>query len=259
MVLVIKMNNPNHIIVTDIQPPMIVQSKKGKQFRMTNRQSFGLSLCISGQITYEMNDKTYISTPATAVLLPQGSTYSLFGDKDGLFPVVNFTCSNFHCDEILVFPLKQAQSCMKSFETLKKLFQRNDLSLEIYSVFYDLLDKVFSTNTQKPQLLDFAVDYIEKNLQNAKLSNTILAEKMGISEVYLRKLFASHCGVSPKQYILEARIQKAKQLLVDTSFTVTTIAQDCGFSSVYHFCRAFKERTGVTPTHYAAKNITYNI
>ena len=253
------MNNPNNIIVTDIQPPVIVQSKKGREFQMTDRQSYGLSLCISGQITYERNDKTYISNPDNAVLLPQGGTYSLFGDKEGAFPVVNFTCNNFRCDEILVFPLEQAQSCIKSFETLKNLFQHSGSSLEIYSVFYNLLDKVFSTKAQKPIPLDFAIKYIEKNLQNPALSNITLANKIGISEVYLRKLFLSHCGVTPKQYILEARIHKAKQLLVDTPFTVTVIAQDCGFSSVYHFCRAFKKRTGMTPMQYAINNRVFKI
>ena len=226
---------------------------------MTDRQSYGLSLCISGQITYTMNDRTYVSRPNCAVLLPQGGSYSLFGDKEGLFPVVNFTCTNFHCDEIAVFPLEQADSCLKSFETLKSLFQRGDSSLEIYSVFYDLLSKVFPASTQVPGPLDFAVKYIEKHLHDPKLSNVALAKKVGISEVYLRKLFVSHCGITPKQYLLEARIRKAKQLLVDTPFTVTAIAETCGFSSVYHFCRAFKKRTGMTPTHYAESHILYKM
>lgn len=253
------MNSLNNIIITDIQPPMIVQSKKGREFQMTNRQSYGLSLCISGQITYEMNNKTYISNPNNAVLLPQGGTYSLFGDKEGLFPVVNFTCTNFHCDEILIFELEQAQVCIKKFETLKNLFQGGNSSLEIYSCFYDLLGKVFSVNEKKPASLDFAIKYIAKNLQDPDMSNVSIAEKVGISEVYLRKLFLYYCGVTPKQYILEARIYKAKQMLVDTPFTITSIARDCGFSSVYHFCRAFKMRTGITPTQYADQNIIYEL
>lgn len=253
------MNNLNSIIVTDIQPPVIVQSQKGREFQMADRKCYGLSFCISGQITYEMNNKTYISNPNNAVLLPKGGTYSLFGDKEGLFPVVNFTCNNFHCDEILVFPLEHAQGCIKNFETLKSLFQRCNSSLEIYSCFYSLLDKVFSVNKKKPASLDAAIKYIEKNLHDPDMSNVIIAEKVGISEVYLRKLFLYHCGVTPKQYILEERIYKAKQMLVDTPFTVTSIARDCGFSSVYHFCRAFKMRTGITPMQYADQNIIYEL
>lgn len=176
-----------------------------------------------------------------------------------MFPVVNFECNNFSCDEILAFPLEQAQSCIKTFDTLKNLFQRSNSSLEIYSVFYDLLNKVFSANIQNPTSLDCAIKYIEKNLRNPELSNGIVAQKIGISEVYLRKLFLSHYGITPKQYILEGRINKAKQLLIDTPFTVTAIALECGFSNVYHFCRAFKQRTGTTPMQYAINNKTFKI
>jgi len=253
------MNDPNNMVVTNIHAPIIVHSQKGRVFQMKNRQTCGLSLCISGQITYKMNDKTYISTPNTAVLLPKGGSYSLLGNKEGMFPLINFTCTNFSCDEIMVIPLEQAQSCIKSFETIKSLFQRGGSFLEIYSAFYDLLGKVFSVTTPKPMPLDFAIKYIEQKLQDPELSNVTLADKIGISEVYLRKLFLSYCGVTPRQYILEARIVKGKQMLVDTPLTVTTIARECGFSSVYHFCRAFKKRTGITPTQYAAQNRIYKM
>lgn len=226
---------------------------------MTDRETFGLSLCISGQITYTMNGKTYTCTPDTAVLLPQGSTYSLSGDKDGLFPVVNFTCSNFSCEEILVVPLEQPQVCIHGFETLKNLFERGDGSLELYSTFYELLGKVFSTRRQCPAALDAAVAYIGETLQDPELSNTAIAEVVGISEVYLRKLFVSYYGITPKQYVLEARFRKARQLLTEAPFSIRWIAEECGFSSVYHFCRAFKKRTDMTPTQYAAKHIRYTI
>ena len=253
------MNNLLNMIITDIQPPLIVQSKNGRIFSMNDRKSYGLSLCISGQITYTMNNKKYVSHPGNAVLLPMGSTYSLLGEKDGLFPVVNFTCNNFHCDEILVLELEQAPVCIKCFENLKNLYERGGNKLEIYSVFYDLLSKVFGEHTQNPAPLDFAIKYIENNLQNIELKNTTLAEKIGISEVYLRKLFSRHYSVTPKQYILNTRICKAKQMLISTPFNVTTIALECGFSSVYHFCRAFKQQTGLTPTQYAEKNIIHKM
>ena len=59
-------------------------------------------------------------------------------------------------------------------------------------------------------------------------------------------------------YIVK-QLPQAKQMLVDTPFTVTAIAEECGFSSVYHFCRAFRQRTGKTPTQYAAENRTYQL
>lgn len=249
----------DNIIVTQIQQPIVVHSKKGHTFKMVDRQSFGLSLCISGQITYTMNKKQFISNQSNAVILPQGGTYTLLGDKEGLFPVINFKCENFNCDEIMVFPLENPQLCLRNFESLKHLFLCNNSNPKTYSAFYELLDNVICKQEQKESFMGFVVKYIEENIHNTKLSNTELAKHIGISEVYLRKLFLSRYQITPKQYILDIRIRKAKQMLIDTPFTVSAIAEECGFSSVHHFCRCFKQRTGKTPTQYVSANIIYKI
>ena len=253
------MNNLDNIIITDIEIPIVVHSKKGRKFQMTNRQSYGLSLCISGQVTYTMNGENYISDQNKAVLLPKGGTYSLQGDKEGLFPVVNFKCENFNCNEIVVVPLENSQAYIKDFETLKDLFLHDKNHLKIYSAFYELLDKVSSANLRKQHPLASVIEYIAENIQSPELSNTRLARQSGISEVYLRKLFLAFYNITPKQYILDIRIKKAKQMLINTPFTVTAISEECGFSSVYHFCRAFKNKTGMTPTEYANLNKIYQI
>ena len=253
------MDNLDNIVITDIEIPIVVHSEKGRKFQMANRQSYGLSLCISGQITYTMNGENYISKQNNAVLLPQGGTYSLFGDTEGLFPVINFKCKNFNCNEIMVFKLENPQAFLKSFETLKNLFLYNKNRLKIYSVFYELLSKIYHENLQTHTLLDSAIQFIAENTKNPTLSNTCIAKQIGISEVYLRKLFLSYYHITPKQYVLDIRIRKAKQLLCDTPFSVTAIAEECGFSSVYHFCRAFKNKTGMTPTEYANLNKIFQI
>ena len=137
------------------------------------------------------------------------------------------------------------------------MFHKNHL--KIYSGFYELLDKIYYENSKKHTPHDSAIQFIAKNIQNSALSNICIAKQIGISEVYLRKLFLSYYHITPKQYVLDIRIRKAKQLLCDTPFSVTAIAEECGFSSVYHFCRAFKEKTGMRPTEYANLNKIYQI
>ena len=226
---------------------------------MKNRQYFGLSLCLSGQITYTMNGKRFISDPDHAILLPQGGAYCLVGDREGQFPVINFSCNALDCKEITVLPIGDPQSCLQRFQILQQLFLRNESQLKIYSTFYELLDLLISPNEKNSDRLALAVKYIEDHIQDPALSNAELAKHLGISEGYFRKQFQVRYCVTPKQYILDARIRKAKQLLIDTPFTVAAIAEECGFSSVYHFCRAFKQRTGKTPTQYAEENKTYQI
>ena len=254
-----KMNVLENIMITDILQPITVHSEKGRKVQMKDRHSFGLSLCISGQITYTMGGKNYISHQGNAVILPQGGTYTLSFDKEGLFPVIDFKSENFNCNEITVLPLENPQACIQDFKILKDLFLRNECRLKKFSIFYGLLSKVSSSYSKKHPFLDAVIGFIEENIQEPALTNTALAKRIGISEVYLRKLFAVHYGMTPKQYILDIRIRKAKQMLIDTPFTVTAIAEECGFSSLYHFCRIFKQRTGLTPTQFTALNKIYKI
>ncbi len=242
------------LVVTGVRQPRVVYSPKGRIFKTGNRRYWGLCFCTSGQSTYTMNNKTYICNPHNAILLPLGSSYSLVGDSEGQFPVINFLCKGLDYKEITVIPLADPQECIQRFNTLQQLFLHNENPMKIYSTFYDLLDYLSSPNEQNADRLAFAMKYIKEHIQDPDLSNTKLARHIGISEVYLRKLFQARYHITPKQYILDIRIRKAKQCLVDTPFTIASISEECGFSSVYHFCHLFKQRTGKTPSQYAAEN-----
>ncbi len=253
------MNNLKNAIISEILPPYTVYSEKNRVFKTTHRQTFGLTFCLSGQITYTMNGKMYVSHPGTALLLPQGGEYELFGNSTGWFPVINFTSTNLKCDDIIVFSLQHPHSCIKDFDTLCKLFISNKSPLKIYSTFYDLLDKLTYESLPQSKRMASIIQYIENNLSSPDLSNTEIAAQAYVSEVYLRKLFDTFYDTSPKQYILNMRIQKAKHLLTNTEYTVTAISEQCGFSSLYHFCRIFRNKIGMSPTEYATANRIYEI
>ena len=245
--LVIRMERLKNIIVTELEAPQIVHSEKGRKFEMAKRPNFGLSLCIDGQITYTMDGKKYASTKQVAVILPQGGNYTLYGDKDGIFPLINFRCEGFFCDEIIVIPLGNPQACLHCFDALKN----GQNQFQLFSAFYKLLDEITTGQSIQNPLLVRAIQHIGQNLSSPVLTNASIAEALDISEVYLRKLFIHHLNTTPKQYILEQRLQKAKGLLTDTSLTVTAISENCGFSSIYHFSREFKKKNGITPSQYA--------
>ena len=249
----------DELVITDIRKPTVVHSPKGACYKMENRQCFGVCFSMSGQITYTMNGKRYVGRPDNAIIVPQGCSYCRVTDSEGRFPLINFYCSGLDLEEIAVLPLDNPQDFIQRFRTLQQLFLRNESRMKIYSTFYELLNSLESLNEQNSDRLTFVEKYIEEHIQAPTLSNVELAKCLGISEVYLRKQFQTHYRVTPKQYILDVRICKAKQLLVDTPFTVTAIAEECGFSSVYHFCRSFRQRTGKTPTQYAVENRTYQI
>ncbi len=75
-----------------------------------------------------------------------------------------------------------------------------------------------------------------------------LADKLGIGDRYLRQLFDKHLGISPKSYALFKQCEFAKQLLHQTTLSITEIALASGFNSVRRFNDCFKKQLSLTPT-----------
>jgi AraC family transcriptional regulator len=82
------------------------------------------------------------------------------------------------------------------------------------------------------------------------LSLTELAAVVGYSPDHFARLFKRAFGVSPYQYVLERRIERAKSLLRQRSLSIADVAVRCGFASQAHLHLAFKARTGITPGAY---------
>ena len=253
------MNNLDGIILTEISEVITVPSPKGETYRTDCRPHYGISFCKKGKITYTQNGKKYISDNSNVIIMPKGQAYSLHRDENGEFAVINFECTNFSTDKFITIPIKNPDTLLKDFEQIKSLYLFRKNRAKIMSLFYNIIHKVCSENESVSNVLLPAIDYLEKNLASPELSNLILAKQCNISEVYFRKLFIKTYGITPRQYIINTRIEKAKQLLTDGILKVGEIAELCGFTNPYHFCRIFKERTGMTPTEYMKNNRIYKI
>jgi AraC family transcriptional regulator of adaptative response / DNA-3-methyladenine glycosylase II len=75
-----------------------------------------------------------------------------------------------------------------------------------------------------------------------------LAKRLGVSDRHVRRIFETHFGVSPVQYLQTRRLLTAKQLLADTDIPITEVALISGYASVRRFNAAFAEHYGLNPT-----------
>jgi AraC family transcriptional regulator of adaptative response / DNA-3-methyladenine glycosylase II len=75
-----------------------------------------------------------------------------------------------------------------------------------------------------------------------------LAERLGVSDRHVRRVFEAEFGVSPLQYLQTRRLLTAKQLLTDTDLAITQVAHLSGFASLRRFNAAFSEHYGLNPT-----------
>lgn len=123
------------IIITDIKEIFTVNSPKGRFEKMNLRTSYGLSFCQEGQITYTHNNRRVVSNKNCAVILPKGQSYTITGDKSGLFPVINFDCKTPLCDTVVSVSVQNNEAFLKDFEKLKTLSIFKQNRAEMMSVF----------------------------------------------------------------------------------------------------------------------------
>jgi AraC family transcriptional regulator len=97
--------------------------------------------------------------------------------------------------------------------------------------------------------LNQTLEYIHTHLeQEIKLED--LAKVVGMSPYYFCRMFKQSVGVAPYQYVIQQRVERAKQLLKNAEFVIADIALQCGFASQSHFTRHFRQITGLTPKVY---------
>ena len=82
------------------------------------------------------------------------------------------------------------------------------------------------------------------------LSLQALANESGYSRVHFVRMFKTATGCSPHNYLLNLKLERARELLKNPSMSLIDIALDCGFSSHSHMSRLFHKIVGVTPTAY---------
>lgn len=96
------------------------------------------------------------------------------------------------------------------------------------------------------------INYINDNVSNRIELHTVAALTNWQTSHFIR-IFTKHMGITPYQYILRRKIERAKALLEETDIPASDVAFDLGFESYSNFCSAFKKITNSTPDNYRKK------
>lgn len=107
---------------------------------------------------------------------------------------------------------------------------------------------IYEGGLPQRQLLQ-VLDYIDAHL-GSEIALADLAELTGMSQFHFGRLFKQSLGLSPYQYLLQQRVERAKTLLKCTDKPIVEIALECGFNSHSHLGRKFRKLTRMTPRTY---------
>lgn len=104
------------------------------------------------------------------------------------------------------------------------------------------------------------VDYLEKALNciNSEYMNGItvsdIATRLNLDRSYFSSYFKKRTGVSPQDFLLNLRLENARQLMINHGETPTTAANSVGYNDIYNFSRMFKRKYGLSPRAYLDKH-----
>ena len=250
-------NEWRSLVINKIGAAVYVPPNTGKHIHK-NRPFHGFVLNGSGCVRdYCFSDGSVLHTEGhTLFYLPRGSSYEVKTISGGGCYAINFDADIVDAP-FLVNP-KNAEQIQKSFKRacnrwINKAASRDAFAMsalyDAIGIFADLSEQEYLPSTAQRQIKP-ALDAIEKEFSNADLTVEYLSSLCEISEVYLRKLFMSRFGISPKEYIIHRRMDYACHLLSSGQFEVSDVALLCGYTEPCHFSREFKKRIGISPKDY---------
>lgn len=116
------------------------------------------------------------------------------------------------------------------------------------SIYYKRKNIQFKDSYMEEKIIE-ARQLIKDNIDGV-LSQEEIASKLGLGYSWFRRMFKEYTGVSPAQYQLQQKLLHAKELLTDTTMTISEVAYQLHFENSGQFSTFFKKKVGITPSQF---------
>lgn len=240
--------------------------REGYTFAMDSprRQNAFLWFCgCEGCYTLKNGEELRIPRGAL-VSVPQGSEYRLRFEGKIDFPATVLLEFCLFCGEELkvserVEILENHLDDRKIIDVLMKMCADYAMPSrpwhDLKAGFYTLLSLLASRQERRIfsrrglQTIEKGIRYLQID-EKQKLSLDEVAAMCYVTPAYFRRLFREYAGMSPSEYRIRRRIERAKELLLHADMSVAEISEQLGYENPSYFCRAFKKEMKRSPTEY---------
>ena len=259
--------DPIHTEV-DSKPTLLIvedNSQLRKYLKSELTDNYKIYEAINGKIGLEIAKNKRPNIIITDVMMPEinGIEMCSLLKSDSLtktIPIIMLTAKVSHKDRILGIS-SGADVYLKKPFSIELLKSHLEQLLKSKSNFFEVFMGKFSIEAEsnnKSNFLTDAVSFINENLSNENLVIEDIAEELNISKSKLYRNIKNTSGISANQLIRKLRIERSKELLLKSNFSISEICYNVGFSSPSYFTKRFKEYTGMVPKQFKLKYLNEN-
>ena len=234
----------------------VIEGQSAISGSFTARPTAALIFKLSGESVYRFKDFSLRLSRGEVLYIPKGSRYS-YGKTsatDSRYVLINFLAENAPEK-----PEKCRLESVMDFDAFCQALCRQSLldtpqeQYRTMALFYRALDGICEAEKHiddgAMRLITPAVTCLQEHIYDPELRVGALHSLCGVSDTYFRKLFIGQFGVSPKQYVLQLRLRRAKDILNHGEYSsVSQVAKQVGFDDPLYFSKQFRKAYGCAPT-----------
>ena len=217
------------------------------------RPYYLLHLIVKGKGYVERNgEKTYLKEGEAFLICP-GEITTYCSDKDDPWEYVWISFLGSYAKTLVSHATKKLFVPYKKSGLIALLTAIDSENTDCLSILSTLIEVLKSIKIDAPKPnedgVELAVNYLENNYFR-RIDVGELAKKFGFSRSHFTMLFIKRVGESPYEYLTKIRVDRAKEYLKRSVYSVEEIAYSVGFSSLQRFSDTFKKYVGLSPLNF---------
>ena len=218
----------------------------GKKFSISS----GNVIYMPPYITYRFtktNPFSLINVFFNATPAPENSNKLIYLGENKNLPAVKSLFDEEILNGYIIDKKPQLESAF--IKLTKSLNGKNSSFIEKSTLLYIISYLITKDDDNKQPIVDNIVNYVKDNIES-DLSSDVIASKFSYHKNYLSSLIKKKTGIPLNDFIKQAKIERAKLLILDGNFSLSEISKKLGFYDYSHFYKTFKNQTGISPTDF---------